>query len=125
MRKYLRTLDSVPAHSALTTGLNEEHLDKWSSLNSITEQLHFSPKGIEKPQQYVMPETRWALIDYSVDIKPGDFGILVPGQEHEYAFQTLGNSVASNSVLFSHQSWYRFYDRDVVDFEVVCDHPMT
>lgn len=125
MRRYLGALDSVPTHAALATALNGEYLNKWSSLESITEQLHFTPKGIEKPRQYVMPESRWALIDYSVDIKPGDFGVLVPGHEHEYAFRRLDNPITNNSILFSYQTWYRFYDRDVLDFDVVCDHPMT
>lgn len=54
------------------------------------------------PQQYVMPETRWAWVDYSVDIEPGDFGVLVPGKEDEFAFRRVNDSMANKSALFKY-----------------------
>lgn len=125
MRRYFANLDGIPTHAALTEVLDGEQLDKWVVLESLRAQLRSTPDGYEKPQQYFMPETRWAMADYSVDIEPGDFGVLVPGEEEENAFRRVGNSVANSSALLEYQSWNFLCDRDSVEFKVVCEQPIT
>lgn len=125
MRRYFANLDSVPTHAALSQVLDREQLDKWAVLDSIRVQLRVLPDGFEKPQQYVMPETRWEFVDHSINIKPGDFGVLIPGEHTEFAFQRVGNFAANNSALFEYQSRHWVFDREGVNFEVVCERPET
>jgi len=125
MRRYFASLDSVPTRATLAEVLDGEQLETWEALSYIRKQIKNLPNEYEKPQQYVMPETRAAYIDYSIDIKPGDFGVLNPGETDEYAFRRIVNSAANNSALFEYQSEHWSYDRDYVDFEVVCEQPKT
>jgi len=123
MRRYFAELSNVPSHATLAEVLDGVQLEKWAALDSIWTQIRVLPNGFEKPQQYVMRETRFAYADYSIDIEPGDFGVLVPGESQEYAFRRIGNSAANNSALFEYQSWQWLDDRNYVDFEVVCEQP--
>lgn len=66
-----------------------------------------------------MPETRWAWVDYYVDIEPGEFGVLVPGKEEEFAFRLVNDSTANKSALLEYQSGHWMYDRDYVIFDIV------
>lgn len=125
MRHYFATLDYLPIHATLAEVLDGEQLEKWAVSNCIRLQIRSLPNGYEKPQQYIMPETRWANADYSIDIKPGDFGVLIPGESNEYAFRRVGNSAANNSALFEYQSEHLLFDRNYVLFEVVCEQPKT
>lgn len=105
--------------------LDREQLDKWVVLDSIGTGLRITPNGFEKPQQYAMPETRRAYTDYSDNIEPGDFGVIVPGRSQDYAFRRLGNSKEKGSTLFEYQEWHQLYGRDNVTFAKVCGHPKT
>lgn len=125
MQRYFAELDSSPPHATLTEVLDCGQLDKWAALDSIRSQLRTSPNGLEKPQQYVMPETRCAYVDYSVNIKPGDFGMLISGEDQEYAFRRVGNSAESISALIDYQSKHLLMDRNDADFEAVYEQPQT
>lgn len=117
-------MDSVPTHGISAEILDIEQLEKWSILYSVREQLRSLPNGVEKPSQYIIPDTRWAYIDYSVDVKPGIFGHLVPGKEWEYNFQPVGKTAMVNSDLFSYSTEHWVNDRDDATFEVVNEKPM-
>lgn len=125
MRRFFAKLDSVPTHAMLSDVLNREQFDKWVVLDSLRLQLRISPNGVHKPQQYLMPETRRAYADYSVHIEPGDFGVLEPGETQDYAFRRMGNSAERDTALFKYRTRNRLYDRDFIDFQMVCEEPET
>lgn len=124
MRGYFAGLDSV-LPTSFAEVLDTEPLTKWSLLYSIRTHVRFMPDGAEKPKQYLMPESRWAWVDCLEDVKPGYYGLLEPGKIREYAFRRVGGPAASNSSLFAYESSHRMYDRDEVDFEMVCEKPIT
>lgn len=125
MGRFFANLDNASQHSSRVQVLDEEQIEKWSLVFSAREQLRFSTNGVEKPQQYVMPRSRQAYVDYSLEIKPGSFGLLVPGEEWDYAFQTVGNPVTDDNFLFSSQSIHGLDGRDKVEYEIVSDRPKT
>lgn len=125
MQRYFANLDSSPTYTTLAEVLDGELLDKWAVLDSLQRQLRITPDGYEKTQQYVTPETRWVWADYSVDIEPGDFGVLVSGREEEFAFRRVKDSMANKSALLEYQSGHWMYDRDYVLFDIVCEQPET
>ena len=73
--------------------------------------------------EFTIPETRYAFIDYCPDIKPGMFGKLVPGRYEDLAFVPLGDPGHNNSAMFSYQSNIWLMDRDYVSYEVVGEDP--
>ena len=73
--------------------------------------------------EFTIPETRNAVVDYCPDIKPGMFGKLVPGRYVDFAFVPLVDPGQNNSALFSYQSDSWLEDRDDVDYEVVGEDP--
>ena len=77
--------------------------------------------GVMQLDEFTIPETRYAYVDYCPDIKPGMFGKLVPGRYEDLAFVPLAREDPgrNNSALFSYQSNSWLMDRDHVFYEEV------
>lgn len=60
-----------------------------------------------------------ASIDYESDVQPGDYGILVPGQQCDCSFQAYGNVVKDSCGVISNASgcsWiYNYTDETFAD----------
>lgn len=114
-------MDRAKTWASVANDLNAEQLDKWSLVTDIMAQIQVLPDRVEKLQELVMPETRRVYADYSLDVKPGDFGVLGPGK-WEYAFQRVASS---SSALFSYETDHYLSDSKAAFFDFVQTEPMT
>ena len=117
-------MDCAQTHRSSANTISNVELEKWELLDAIrSRHLRVRRDGVMQLNEFTIPETRYAVVDYCPDIKPGMFGKLVPGRYQDLAFVPLGDPGQNNSALFSYQSdsWLR--DRDDVDYEVVREDP--
>ena len=117
-------LDCAQTHRSSAHTVSKAELEKWELLDAITSRhLRSHRDGVMQLNEFTIPETRNAYVDYCPDIKPGMFGKLVPGRYHDLAFVPLGGPLQNNSALFSYQSNSWLVDRDNVAYEVVREDP--
>ena len=117
-------LDCAQTHLSSANTISKAELEKWELLDAITmRHLRVHRDGVMQLNEFTIPETRNAYIDYCLDIKPGMFGKLVPGRYEELAFVPLGDPGQNNSALFSYQSDSWLMDRDDAVYEVVGEDP--
>ena len=104
--------------------MSKAELEKWELLRAVSDRhLRVHRDGVMQLNEFTIPETRNAFVDYCPDIKPGMFGKLVPGRYQDLAFVPLGDPGQNNSALFSYQSNSWLMDRDNVGYEVVGEDP--
>ena len=117
-------LDCAQTHRSSANTISKAELEKWELLDAITSRhLRVHRDGVMQLNEFTIPETRNAFIDYCPDIKPGMFGKLVPGRYQDLAFVPLGDPGQNNSALFSYQSDSWLMDRDDAVYEVVGEDP--
>ena len=117
-------LDCAQTHRSSANTISKTELEKWELLDAITNgHLQVHRNGVMQLNEFTIPETRNAFVDYCPDIKPGMFGKLVPGRYQELAFVSLGGPGQNNSALFSYQSDSWLMDRDDAVYEVVGEDP--
>ena len=117
-------MDCAQTHRSSANTISNVELEKWELLDAITNgHLQVHRNGVMQLNEFTIPETRNAFIDYCPDIKPGMFGKLVPGRYQELAFVPLGDPGQNNSALFSYQSDSWLMDRDDAVYEVVGEDP--
>ena len=117
-------LDCAQTHRSSANTIGEAELEKWELLDAIRRRhLRSHRDGVMQLNEFTIPETRNAVVDYCPDIKPGMFGKLVPGRYQDLAFVPLGDPGQNNSALFSYQSDSWLMDRDHVAYEVVRENP--
>ena len=117
-------LDCAQTHRSSANTISKAELEKWELLDAIrSTQLRVHRDGVMQLNEFMIPETRYAYVDYCPDIKPGMFGKLVPGRYQDLAFVPLGDPGQNNSALFSYQSDSCLMDRDYVFYEVVGEDP--
>ena len=117
-------LDCAQTHRSSANTISKAELEKWELLDAITSRdLRVHRDGVMQLNEFTIPETRNATVDYCPDIKPGMFGKLVPGRYHDLAIVPLGGPLQNNSALFSYQSKSWLTDRDYVDYEEVGEDP--
>ena len=117
-------MDCAQTHRSSANTISNVELEKWELLDAITNgHLQVHRNGVMQLNEFTIPETRNAFIDYCPDIKPGMFGKLVPGRYQDLAFVPLGDPGQNNSALFSYQSDSCLEDRDYVEHEVVREDP--
>ena len=117
-------LDCAQTHRSSANTISNVELSKWELLDAIrSRHLRVRRDGVMQLNEFTIPETRNAYVDYCPDIKPGMFGKLVPGRYQDLAFVPLGDPGQNNSALFSYQSDGCLEDRDYVEHEVVREDP--
>ena len=117
-------LDCAQTHRSSANTISKAELEKWELLDAIrSRDLQVRRDGVMQLNEFTIPETRNAYVDYCPDIKPGMFGKLVPGRYEDLAFVPLGDPGQNNSALFSYQSDRWLVDRDNVAYEVVGEDP--
>ena len=117
-------LDCAQTHRSSANTISKAELEKWELLDAITSRdLRVHRDGVMQLNEFTIPETRNAFVDYCPDIKPGMFGKLVPGRYQDLAFVPLGDPGQNNSALFSYQSNSWLVNRDYVFYEVVRENP--
>ena len=117
-------MDCAQIHHSSANTISNVELEKWELLDAIGNRyLRVRRDGIMQLNEFTIPETRNAVVDYCPDIKPGMFGKLVPGRYWDLAFVPLGDPGQNNSALFSYQSKSWLTDRDYVDYEEVGEDP--
>ena len=117
-------LDCAQTHRSSANTISKAELEKWELLDAIrSRHLRARRDGVMQLNEFMIPETRYAYVDYCPDIKPGMFGKLVPGRYEDLAFVPLGDPGQNNSALFSYQSDSWLEDRDYVEHEVVREDP--
>ena len=117
-------MDCAQTHCSSANTISKAELEKWELLDAIkTRDLRVRRDGVMQLNEFTIPETRYASVDYCPDIMPGMFGKLVPGRYEDLAFVALGDPGQNNSALFSNQSYSWLMDRDCVDYEVVGEDP--
>ena len=117
-------LDCAQTHRSSANTVSKVELEKWELLRAVSgRHLQVHRDGVMQLNEFTIPETRNAYIDYCPDIKPGMFGKLVPGRYWDLAFVPLGDPGQNNSALFSYQSDSLLTDRDYVDYEEVGEDP--
>ena len=118
-------LDCAQTHRSSANTISKAEREKWELLYAIrSRDLRVHRDGVMQLNEFTIPETRNAIVDYCPDIgKPGMFGKLVPGRYEDLAFVPLGDPGQNNSALFSYQSNSRLVDRDYVYYEVVGEYP--
>ena len=117
-------MDCAQTHRSSANTISNVELEKWELLDAIrSTQLRVHRDGVMQLNEFTIPETRNAYVDYCPDIKPGMFGKLVPGRYQDLAFVPLGDPGQNNSALFSYQSNSWLVDRDDVEHEVVGEDP--
>ena len=117
-------LDCAQTHRSSANTISKAELEKWELLDAITSRdLRVHRDGGMQLNEFTIPATRNAIVDYCPDIKPGMFGKLVPGRYQDLAFVPLGDPGQNNSALFSYQSDSCLMDRDYVFYEVVGEDP--
>ena len=124
IQSCLMDLDCAQIHRSSANTISKAELEKWELLDAITSRdLRVHRDGVMQWNEFTIPETRNAYVDYCPDIKPGMFGKLVPGRYQDLAFVPLGDPGHNNSALFSYQSDNWLEDRDYVAYEVVGEDP--
>ena len=117
-------LDCAQTHRSSANTISKAELEKWELLDAIrSRHLRVRRDGVMQLNEFTIPETRNAYVDYCPDIKPGMFGKLVPGTYQDLAFVPLGGPLQNNSALFPYQSNSWLVDRDLVEHEVVREDP--
>ena len=117
-------LDCAQTHRSSANTVSKVELEKWELLRAVSgRHLRVRRDGVMQWNEFTIPETRNAYVDYCPDIKPGMFGKLVPGRYQDLAFVPLGDPGQNNSALFSYQSDSCLMDRDYVFYEVVGEDP--
>ena len=117
-------LDCAQTHRSSANTISKAELEKWELLDAMADRhLRVRRDGVMQLNEFTIPETRNAYVDYCPDIKPGMFGKLVPGRYQDLAFIPLGDPGQNNSALFSYQSDSLLTDRDYVDYEEVGEDP--
>ena len=117
-------LDCAQTHRSSANTISKAELEKWDLLDAIrSRHLRVRRDGVMQLNEFTIPETRDAYVDYFPDIKLGMFGKLVPGRYQDLAFVPLGDPGQNNSALFSYQSVSWLLDRDNVYYEVVGEDP--
>ena len=117
-------LDCAQTHRSSANTISKAELEKWELLRAVSDRhLRVHRDGVTQLNEFTIPETRYAFVDYCPDIKPGMFGKLVPGRYEDLAFVPLGDPGQNNSALFSYQSNSWLVDRDDVEHEVVGEDP--
>ena len=117
-------LDCAQTYRSSANTISKAELEKWELLDAIRgRHLQVHRNGVMQLNEFTIPETRNAVVDYCPDIKPGMFGKLVPGRYQDLAFVPLGDPGQNNSALFSYQSDSCLEDRDYVEHEVVREGP--
>ena len=117
-------MDCAQTHRSSANTISKAELEKWELLDAITSRhLRAHHDGVMQLNEFTIPETRNAYVDYCPDIKPGMFGKLVPGRYQDLAFVPLGDPGQNNSALFSYQSDSWLMDRDDAVYEVVGEDP--
>ena len=117
-------LDCAQTHRSSANTISKAELEKWELLRTVSDRhLQVRRDGVMQLNEFMIPETRYAYVDYCPDIKPGMFGKLVPGRYQDLAFVPLGDPGQNNSALFSYQSDSCLMDRDYVFYEVVGEDP--
>ena len=117
-------LDCAQIHCSSANTISKAELEKWELLDAISSRdLRVHRDGVMQLNEFTIPETRNAYVEYCPDIKPGMFGKLVPGRYQDLAFVPLGDPGQNNSALFSYQSNSWLMDRDYVFYEVVGEDP--
>ena len=117
-------MDCAQTHRSSANTISKVELEKWELLRTVSDRhLQVRRDGVMQLNEFTIPETRNAVVDYCPDIKPGMFGKLVPGRYRRLAFVPLGDPGQNNSALFSYQSNSWLMDRDYVDYEVVGEDP--
>ena len=117
-------MDCAQTHRSSANTISKAELEKWELLDAIgSRHLRVHRDGVMQLNEFMIPETRYAYVDYCPDIKPGMFGKLVPGRYQDLAFVPLGDPGQNNSALFSYQSDSWLMDRYDVDYEVVGEDP--
>ena len=117
-------LDCAQTRRSSANTISKAELEKWELLDAIrSRHLRVRRDGVMQLNEFTIPETRNAYVDYCPGIKPGMFGKLVPGRYRDLAFVPLGDPRQTNSALFSYQSNSWLMDRDTVAYEVVGEDP--
>ena len=117
-------LDCAQTHRSSANTISKAELEKWELLRAVSDRhLRVHRDGVMQLNEFTIPETRNAFVDYCPDSKPGMFGKLVPGRYQDLAFVPLGDPGQNNSALFSYQSDSWLSDRDGVAYEVVGEDP--
>ena len=117
-------LDCAQIYRSSANTISKAELEKWELLDAIRgRHLQVYRDGVMQLNEFTIPETRNAVVDYCPDIKPGMFGKLVPGRYQDLAFVPLGDPGQNNFALFSYQSNSWLMDRDYVAYEVVGEDP--
>ena len=117
-------LDCAQTHRSSANTISKAELEKWELLRAVSgRHLRVRRDGVMQWNEFTIPETRNAYVDYCPDIKPGMFGKLVPGRYQDLAFVPLGDPGQNNSALFSYQSNSWLEERDFVEHEVVREDP--
>ena len=117
-------MDCAQTHRSSANTISNVELSKWELLDAIrSRHLRVRRDGVMQLNEFTIPETRNAYVDYCPDIKPGMFGKLVPGRYQDLAFVPLGDPGQNNSALFSYQSDSWLEDCDYVEHEVVREDP--
>ena len=117
-------LDCAQTHRSSANTISKAELEKWELLDAMADRhLRVRRDGVMQLNEFTIPETRNAVVDYCPDIKPGMFGKLVPGRYQDLAFVPLGDPGQNNSALFSYQSDSWLMDRDDAVYEVVGEDP--
>ena len=117
-------LDCAQTHRSSANTISKAELEKWELLHTVSDRhLRVHRDGVMQLNEFTIPETRNAYVDYCPDIKPGMFGKLVPGRYQDLAFVPLGDPGQNNSALFSYQSNSWLLDRDYVAYEEVGEDP--
>ena len=117
-------LDCAQTHRSSANTISKAELEKWELLDAISSRdLRVHRDGVMQLNEFTIPETRNAYVEYCPDIKPGMFGKLVPGEYEDLAFVPLGDPGQNTSALFSYQSDSCLEDRDYVEHEVVREDP--
>ena len=117
-------MDCAQTHRSSANTISNVELEKWELLDAIrSRHLRVRRDGVMQLNEFTIPETRNAVVDYCPDIKPGMFGKLVPGRYWDFAFVPLRDPRENNSALLSYQSASRLVDRDYVFYEVVGEDP--
>ena len=124
IQRCLMDLDCAQTHRSSANTISKAELEKWELLDAIrSRDLQVRRDEVMQLNEFTIPETRNAFVDYCPDIKPGMFGKLVPGRYQDLAFVPLGDPGQNNSALFSYQSNSWLVDRDYVPYEVVGEDP--
>ena len=117
-------LDCAQTHRSSANTISKAEWEKWELLYAIrSRHLRAHRDGVMQLNEFTIPETRHAVVDYCPDIKPGMFGKLVPGRYRDFAFAPFGDPAQSSSTFSSYQSDSWLVDRDNVDYEVVREDP--